>query len=71
VAAAYLIDPTLFDHNPVTFTVRDRGWRGGSILDLKSRDSFDEQDGQIPINVPRKLDAERFMQMLIQRLLSL
>jgi len=71
VAVAYLLDPTLFDKNPFTFTVAETGIRRGRLLDIKKQSSFDQKERQVPINVPLKLDGERFMELLLSRLLSL
>ncbi len=71
VAVAYLLDPTLFDTNPYTFTVAEEGIRRGRLLDIKEQTSFEPQNGRPPINVPLKLDGERFMELLLDRLLTL
>lgn len=71
VAAAYLTDESLFDSNPCTFEVEPGGWRSGKILDLKMREDFEPKDGVVPINMPRKIDSERFMDLLLERLLGI
>jgi inosine-uridine nucleoside N-ribohydrolase len=71
VAVAYLLDPTLFDTNPYTFTVAEKGLRRGRLLNIEKQSSFDPLNGRYPINVPLKLDGERFMELLLDRLLSL
>ena len=71
VAVSYLIDPTLFDKNPFTFTVAGTGIRRGRLHDCEKQSSFDRQGDRYPINVPLKLDGNRFMELLLNRLLSL
>jgi len=71
VAVGYLLDESMFDKNPVTFSLIEEGMRRSKILNLKEHDSFDEVDGRIPVNMPRKMEADRFMKLFIDRLLSL
>jgi purine nucleosidase len=71
VAVAYLIDPTLFDENPYTLSVAATGIRRGRLLNIERQDSFKQQGKRHPVNVPQKLDGERFMELLLDRLLSL
>ena len=71
IAVAYLLAPDMFDSHPCTFTVVPHGWRRGRILDLEGREGFEPVDGKVPVNVPREVDAERFMDLLLDRLLSL
>jgi inosine-uridine nucleoside N-ribohydrolase len=71
VAAAHLIDESLFDKNPRTFSVQEEGIRRGSIHGLVKRESFEEINGVFPVNVPRKLDGEAFMKLFLDRLLSI
>lgn len=65
VAAAYLVDKTLFDENPCSFAVEKTGIRSGRIHDFKQIDS-----NVAAINAPMKLDVERFMKMFMDRLLK-
>ena len=71
VAVAYLLDPTLFDSNPFRFSVAETGARRGRLLGAKPVNSFQPEQGAYPINVPLKLDGERFMELLLNRLLTL
>ncbi len=71
VAVAYLIEPTLFDQNPYTFSVTETGIRRGKLKHIEKQNSFAQQAEHYPINVPLKLDGDRFMQLLLDRLLSL
>ncbi len=63
VAAAYLIDKTLFDENPCSFFVQKTGLRSGSIHDFRKTSTG-------AINLPEKLDAKRFMTMFMDGLLK-
>jgi purine nucleosidase len=71
VAAAHLIDPSLFDANPYTVSLQGEGIRSGRITNLLRCDSFDGRGDIVPLNVPLRLDAVRFMDLFIERLLSL
>jgi len=71
VAAAYLIDPTLFDENPYTLSAIETGIRSGKLKNIKKQSSFERQGDLVPLNVPLKLDGDRFMELLLTRLLSL
>jgi len=71
VAAAYLIDETLFDKNPVTFSVRTEGSRSGSIFAFRNLADFAGADNVVPINMPRTLKVDKFMEIFINRLLKL
>lgn len=70
VAAAYLIDKTLFDENPCSFSVQKTGLRSGRIDQFRRIDSRQAVDGVVSINVPAKLDTERFMKLFIDGLLK-
>ncbi len=63
VAAAYLADSTLFDINPLSFSVRESGLRSGSIFELKA-----EIENENEFNVPMKLDTVRFMKLFMDGL---
>ena len=71
IAAAYLMDPSLSDAVPMTFDVTETGWRSGRLLNVERLNSFEPQNGRVPVNVPSKLDGERFLDLLVQRLLML
>jgi len=71
VAIAYLLDPTLFDENPFMLSVADSGIRRGRLLNIEPLKSFDPPGKRQPVNVPLNLDGERFMDLLLSRLLSL
>jgi inosine-uridine nucleoside N-ribohydrolase len=70
VAAAYLIDQTLFDENPCSLSIQETGLRSGRIENFRRSASHQPGTGLIPVNVPTKLDTERFMQMFIAGLLK-
>jgi len=65
VAAAYLIDSTLFNENQYSFSVQKTGLRSGRIHQLRQLDS---EKGRI--NVPTQLETERFMKIFMEGLLS-
>lgn len=65
VAAAYLIDRTLFDANPYTLAVRESGLRSGNIYGCTASSAGDDS-----LNIPLKLDSVRFMKLLMDALLS-
>ena len=65
VAAAYLIDGTLFDANSCSLAVQERGICSGRIMDFK----FAAAD-PATINVPTTLDAKRFMKLFMDGLLN-
>jgi len=71
VAAAFLVDRSLFDENPCSFRVEESGIRSGRIFDLKKYTSFAQTDTIVPVDLPLFLDQERFMEMFISRLLTL
>jgi len=71
VAAAYLIDDSIFDKNPVTFSVKKDGMRRGKILGLEKVNDFEEKNGKLPVNMPQRLDRMRFMSLLLESLLAL
>ena len=71
VAAAYLLNPALFDKNPYTFSVSETGYRSGRLLNPKRLDSFDGTKKISPVNLPLRLDGEGFMNLFLERLLSL
>ena len=71
IAVGYVLDPTLFNEVPMQFEVAEEGKRSGRLLNVKTLDSFEPRDGKSPINVPSEIDGERFLNLMIQRLLSL
>lgn len=70
VAAAYLIDKTLFDDNRYTLDVSQTGLRAGRLINTRLLPE-DEKNDPAAVTVPLHLDGERFMELLIARLLSL
>lgn len=71
VAAAYLIDGSLFDANLRLFSVRKEGLRRGSLTDLSTNHIGRSTEGACHANVPESLCAERFMDLFLSRLLHL
>jgi inosine-uridine nucleoside N-ribohydrolase len=70
VAASWLIDPTLFDERPCSLSVRPSGLRSGSIHDLRRLGGLPAvKDQRRSINLPSRLDSERFMKLFLERLL--
>ena len=70
VAAAYLIERTLFDDNRYTLDVSRTGPRAGRLVNARKL-SADDAAGSAVVTVPLHLDGERFMELLLERLLSL
>jgi purine nucleosidase len=68
-AAAYLIDKALFDENPCSLSIQKTGLRSGRIREFSP---VDRQTvvGSVPVNIPTKLDSERFMAMFLDGLLK-
>lgn len=71
VAASYLLKPALFDSNPYALAVSEAGYRAGRLLHPKRLDSFDRAEDFFPVNLPLRLDCEGFMDLFLERLLSL
>jgi purine nucleosidase len=69
VAAAYVVDPSLFDSKHRTFFVRETGVRRGSLIPQSS--SAGRQSAQAACNadVPESLRVDRFMDLFLSRLL--
>ena len=69
VAAAYLIDDSLFDSNPRTFSIRETGPRRGSLIPSApfSRPSH-RHKAPASANVPGSLATDRFMDLFLSRL---
>lgn len=70
VAAAYLVNNSLFDKNPYTFAIQERGIKSGRIYNFIRQDSFSLKNNIMPINVPLHLNADKFMNLFISRLLK-
>jgi inosine-uridine nucleoside N-ribohydrolase len=68
VAAAYLIDDSLFDSNPNTFSIREQGLRRGSLVPLSASSGPLDTRTICHANVPGSLAADRFMQLFLCRL---
>lgn len=65
VAAAFVIDHTLFDNHFCTFEVQQGGLSSGKLTRLKEQAAFEAYGSNTPINVPQILDAERFMRLFL------
>jgi len=70
VAAAYLVDRSLFDENYFRFNLRHRGIRSGSMSEITRCNSNICDHGSCPVNIPLTLDPEGFMDLFIKRLNS-
>jgi purine nucleosidase len=64
VAAAYIMDPSLFDENAYTFKIQTEGLRSGRIINLEEFRGSSIKKGAA-VNIPLKLDSERFMEMFM------
>jgi inosine-uridine nucleoside N-ribohydrolase len=71
VAVTYLIDDDFFDNNPCVFDIQETGIRSGRIIGPEFVEDFEERDGRIPVNIPRKINADLFMEHFLNGLLSL
>lgn len=71
VAAAYLIDKSLFDKNPYTFKIQEKGMRSGRIYNLIKETNFSPKNNVVPVNLPLHIEAKKFMDLFINRLLKL
>lgn len=69
VAAAYLIDDSLFDANPCVFSVRKEGLRRGSLTRLSPSGAGRSAEGACRANVPESFCAAGFMDLFLSRLL--
>jgi purine nucleosidase len=65
VAAAYIMDPSLFDVNAYTLKIQTDGLRSGRIKSLEECRGFSINKGYAAVNIPLKLDSERFMEMFL------
>ena len=66
VAAAYIIAPSLFDANSYTLKIQQGGMRTGCILSLAECGDVRITDGHVPVNIPLRLESERFMEMFLK-----
>ncbi len=71
VAASYLVDGTLFEDNPCTLEVVEQGARRGRLVNVKRAGGLHAGNGKRPLNMPLKLDSDRFMELFLERLLRL
>ncbi|MBN2026028.1 MAG: nucleoside hydrolase [Actinobacteria bacterium] len=71
VAASYVVDPSLFQDNACTFNIVEEGFRRGRLIEVKGAKSLQSTNGKRPINMPLKLDSAGFMDLFLERLLSL
>jgi len=71
VAAAYLVDDSLFDRNFFTLKIQERGMRSGKIYDCVKKDNPSLLNDAIPVNIPLSIDSKRFVDLFINGLLSL
>ena len=68
VAAAHLIDDSLFDSNPRTFSVRETGPRRGSLIPSPPSADHPTPHRICHANVPGSLATDRFMDLFLPRL---
>ena len=68
VAASYLVDDTLFEDNPCTLEVVEQGARRGRLTGVKRAGALHAGNGKRPVNMPLKLQGDRFMELFLQRL---
>lgn len=71
IAVGYLLDPALFDANPYMFSVSKNGFRAGRLLNSRRIDSFEKKKDFFPINVPLRINSEGFLDLFLERLMSL
>ncbi len=71
VATSYLVDPSLFEDTPRTFDVVEEGSRRGRLVNVRKAGGFHASNGRRPVNLPLRLDGERFMDLFLERLLRL
>ena len=69
VAAAYLIDKTLFDENPCSLSIQKTGLRSGRVDKFRLTDSRQAGEAVVSVIVHTKLYSEGFMRLLIDGLL--
>jgi inosine-uridine nucleoside N-ribohydrolase len=68
VAAAYLVDRSLFDEDHRTFSIREKGPRRGSLIPLSSSGGTAPPEGTCRADAPGSLDTDRFMDLFLSRL---
>jgi len=68
VAAAHLIDDSLFDEDVRAFTIRQAGVRRGSVTPFSSPPDHAPEQGICHANVPGSLATNRFMDLFLSRL---
>jgi inosine-uridine nucleoside N-ribohydrolase len=68
VAAAYVIDDSLFDVTPCAFSIRADGPRRGSLTRLVNAGTEGSVGEPCHANVPASLAADRFMHLFLSRL---
>ncbi|MEW6553411.1 MAG: nucleoside hydrolase [Actinomycetota bacterium] len=68
VAASYLVDHTLFEDNPCTFEIVEKGLGRGRLVNVKRAGGMQAGNGKRPVNMPLKLDGTRFMDLFLERL---
>jgi purine nucleosidase len=66
VAAAYIMDSSLFDENPYILKIQPGGIRSGRIINLEKCGGVPINHGHVAVNVPLQLDSERFMEMFLK-----
>jgi len=71
VAASYLVDDSLFQNNACTFNIVEEGLRRGRLIEARRAKSLQSTNGKRPINMPLKLDGAGFMDLFLERLVSL
>ena len=68
VATAHLIDQSLFDSAPRTFSLRETGPRTGSLIPSSPSTDRPSAQGTCHANVPGSLATNRFMDLFLSRL---
>ncbi len=66
VAAAYVVDATLFDENQYFVKIQEKGICSGKIISIEKADSAADADKKPAVNIPLHLDSARFMEMFIK-----
>jgi purine nucleosidase len=70
VAAAYIMDTSLFDENPYTLKIQPEGIRSGRIKSLGNCGGFPVNNGDAAVNIPLQLDSDRFMEMFLSAMVQ-
>lgn len=71
VAAAYLVDESLFDRNFCSVHIQESGLRAGRIISRQQHPGAGQAIRETIMSVPSILDRSRFMEIFLSRLLSL